>query len=73
ALDLAVDYADALGREVAEPLGLTLAELAIAYDANKGVNPIVGIRREHHVASVIRGSEAELESDVQAEIEHRAD
>ena len=73
ALDLAVDYADALGREVAEPLGLTLAELAIAYDANKGVNPIVGIRREHHVASVIRGSEAELEPDVLAEIEHRAD
>ncbi|MBQ9042022.1 MAG: aldo/keto reductase [Eggerthellaceae bacterium] len=72
-LDLAVDYADALAREVAAPLGLTLAELAIAYDVNKGVNPIVGIRRESHVAGVVRGSEVELPSDILSEIDRRAD
>ncbi len=73
ALDLAVDYAESLDREIAAPLGLSLSELAIAYSVNKGVNPIVGIRRERHVASIVRGSETDLSSGTIAEIDRRAD
>lgn len=73
ALDMAVDFAEALEREVAVPLGLKLSELAIAYDVAKGVNPIVGIRRPRHVASVVRGADADLGADVLAEIDRRAD
>lgn len=73
ALDLAVDAAEALASEVAAPLGLSLSELAIAYSVSKGVNPIVGIRRERHIPSIVRGADTELSSDVLAEIDRRAD
>ena len=73
ALDIAVETADALDRDIATPLGLSLAELAIAYSVNKGVNPIVGIRRERHVSSVVRGSEVDLPDELIDEIDRRAD
>ena len=73
ALDYAVDAARALETEVAFPLGLSLSELAIAYSVNKGVNPIVGIRREKHIQSIVRGADTTLSSDVLAEIDRRAD
>lgn len=73
ALDLAVDAAEGLAAEVAKPLGLSLAELAIAYSVSKGVNPIVGIRREKHIPSIIRGADTQLSAETLAEIDRRAD
>lgn len=73
ALDYAVDAAEALDAEVAKPLGITLSELAIAYSVNKGVNPIVGIRRERHIDSIVRGADVELSPEVLADIDRRAD
>lgn len=68
---LVVDFVDALGRDIASDLGITLTELAIAYDLAHGAFPIVGIRKPHHVESVVGAADVRLSDDVIAEIDRR--
>lgn len=72
-LDAALGFTEALERDIASELGLSLAELAVAYSIANGVNPIVGIRRPRHVDAVVRAAETDLPADVVAEIDRRAD
>lgn len=72
-LDIAIEFAESLERDIASDLGLTLAELSVAYSISQGVNPLIGIRKERHVDSVIRAADVDLPGDVIAEINARAD
>lgn len=72
ALGWAVDFVDALGRDIASDLGITLTELAVAYDLAHGTFPIVGIRKPHHVDAVARAADVVLPGDVIAEIDRRS-
>ena len=71
-LGQAVDFVQGLKTDIADELGITLAELAVAYSIANGVIPIVGMRKPYHADAVAHAADVELLADTVAEIDRRA-